>query len=65
MGGVMVKQYYQQMVRSVTTEDEHAERCEMDLEQFEEDMKEMLEVRTSSCAVKVVDIYLCCFQGDN
>ena len=47
LGSVMVKQYYQQMVVAVTAEEHSREKCETDLEAFEEDMKDMLEVRGS------------------
>lgn len=45
LGAVTVKQYYQQMVGAVVS-DEDGDKCEMDLEQFEEDMRRMMEVCT-------------------
>ena len=41
-----MKQFYQKMVAAVTPEAEHHDRFEVDLEVFEEDMKEMLDVST-------------------
>ena len=46
-GSVIVKQYFQTMVDSVTSENEwinHEEKYSHDLEQFDADMRSMLEV---------------------
>ena len=45
MGSVKVKQYYQYMVAGIINDASSQEKSELDLEYFEEDMKEMLEVR--------------------
>ena len=43
LAAVTVKQYYQQMVGAVVS-DEDGDKSEMDLEQFEKDMQSMMEV---------------------
>lgn len=51
LGAVMVKQYYQQMISPVL--DESEERNDVELEQFEEDLRQILDVSSFSRCEKL------------